>query len=293
MGEWKVEAAESGLTLLVFLRTKLDAPASNKQLKRAIDEGRCLVNGKRERFSSCLVGQGDRVTFEETEKNTRRPAFNLQEHLLYRDADIIAIDKPPGMVSDDPSFLNALKSQYPGITLLHRLDRDTTGVLLFGLNQEAINALLNAFKNRQVKKNYLALVDGVPASSSGVVENYLGKLHSYEGQSLWGAVSKERGVFAYTAWQVLKKGEQAALIGCCPETGRTHQIRVHLAGLGHPILGDYQYGRSFRCSYRPPHMLLHAAEVSFMHPRSKQQVVIAAELPEEFQTALNHLIKGF
>lgn len=107
-----------------------------------------------------------------------------------------------------------------------------------------------------------------------------------EWQSIWGSVSQEKGVAAATSWHVLKKGKQASLLQCFPETGRTHQIRVHLSGMGHPILGDHQYGKKFTCSYQAPRCLLHANKIGFIHPFLHKEIAIGAPMPEDFKDAM-------
>ena len=113
---------------------------------------------------------------------------------------------------------------------------------------------------------------------------------SYEGQSLWGSVPPHQGHHAITGWKLEKKGVEASLLRCYPKTGRTHQIRVHMSEMGHPILGDKQYGRSVRCRYNAMRCLLHAYELSFIHPTSGQKVQFQAPIPEDFQQAFNQLI---
>nr|MBA3817181.1 RNA pseudouridine synthase [Parachlamydiaceae bacterium] len=147
------------------------------------------------------------------------------------------------------------------------------------------------FKQRKVKKTYLAIVDGLPKSSQGIIDNFLGKISIYEGQTLYGEVSKAKGgLSARTVWKKEKTGVAASFIICYPETGRTHQLRVHLSGLGHPILGDYQYGRSFKCSFRPQRMLLHAYEITFENPVTNQLIQVIAKQPADFVEAIIFLI---
>lgn len=255
-----------------------------KQIKRAVDSGACRINSRVERFGSKLVGYGDRIEFDFAEQTV--PPI-LEDRFLYVDEEIIAYNKPAGQASDDKKLLNEVHKSYPDAILLHRLDRDTTGVLLFAKNAIIAEQMENLFKQRKIDKTYLAIVDGAPAHASGTIENCLGKLHTYQGQSLWGEVPK--GLWAKTKWATTKKQKEAALLTCYPETGRTHQIRVHLSGIGHPILGDHQYGRNYRCAYRPPRLLLHAAEIAFLHPKTNQRLVIKAPLPADFKQALQDL----
>lgn len=282
MKEWLISQDESGLKLLAFLKSKLDPQVSARQIKRDIESGACQINGQVERFASQVVGRGDRVIFHPKDV---KPLISIEDAeicFLYVDADLLAYNKPVGITSEDPALLALVQKRYGKAILLHRLDKETTGVLLFARNEVMAKLMLSLFKQRQIHKKYFAIVDGIFKKKSGFIENYLGKLKVYQGQTLWGEVSPEKGLIAKTAWSVEKQGKKAALVVCLPETGRTHQLRVHLSGMGHPILGDHQYGRMFKCPYRPDRYLLHAAEVEFVHPVSGKKMCIEAPLPADF-----------
>ncbi len=290
MQEWVVSSEESGLKILVFLKSKFGATIASRQLKRALEAGQCQINGRVERFASKLVGRGDRVSMVDLSLTAEKhdEALSL-DSFLYVDDHLIACNKPVGINSEDSQWLAAVRKFYKNAILLHRLDRDTTGVLLFARNEACAEAMFALFKQRQISKTYHAIVDGVPKLASGVVDNFLGKIHTYQGQSLWGAVAREKGMYARTQWRLERSGHEAALLVCHPETGRTHQIRVHLSGLGHPILGDFQYGRTFRCSLHVNRMMLHATSLNFVHPITKQPVVIRAPFPQDFKAAVERL----
>ncbi len=305
---WKVALAESGQKLLPFLKLKLGQGFSLRKLKRAVDMGHCLINGRVERFASTLVGLGDTVSFYDEQGclvvssgNCVSPLSNFseetnppnccQERILYIDDDLIAYNKPAGIIAESPHVIEYLIATYgAGVVLLHRLDRETTGVLLFARHEKAKEAMLKQFKQRQITKTYLAITDGVPATPSGMIENYLGKVSEYQGQTLMGQVTKERGSLARTKWILDRSSPGVALIRCYPETGRTHQIRIHLAGLGIAILGDIQYGRRQRCQYRPGRLMLHALTIGFRHPFEAKEVVINAPVPPDFQQAVDALL---
>lgn len=296
MEQWTVTKAESGMRLLDFLRSKHPHSTSVRSLKKAIEAGAGLINGKVERFASKPVGTGDRISFHTpsggSEPAAKAPVDFDQARVLYVDEWLLVYDKPAGVPSDSSKFLAALQAHYPSAKLAHRLDRDTTGALVFALSADVNEALEQLFRARQVHKTYCALVDGVPVRSKGVVENYIGKLSVYQGQTLWGAVPPAKGSAAVTRWQVKTRGTAAALVLCYPATGRTHQIRVHLSGLGHPILGDYQYGKSFKCPYRPARMMLHAREVAFEHPVTQRELRVQAPVPPDFIAACNAVLQG-
>jgi len=284
---WEVTTEESGTKLLTFLKNKLGETISSRQIKRAIEENLCVVNGITERFSTTQLGTGDRVALHmnRLSKPTTVSLFE-KERLLFEDGFLLIYNKPGGVASDDPEFLKALRRYCPTLILIHRLDRDTTGALLFSKNSAVQANLITLFKQHLVKKEYLALVDGIPKKKMGVIDNFLGEKHRRQGEVSWGKVAVDKGVRAITEWKCLSTGSHASLLRCIPKTGRTHQIRVHLSEMGHPLLGDFQYGRTFQCPYRPARHLLHAYTLSFPHPCTTKQVSVSAPLPEDFEIAL-------
>ncbi len=161
---------------------------------------------------------------------------------------------------------------------------------MFAKTQRMLEAMIELFRARLVKKEYLAVVDGALKKSTGVIDNYLGKKHEFEGQAIWGSISKEKGLRAITEWKLLKLGKNLSLIKCYPKTGRTHQIRVHLSEMKHPILGDHQYCKHFQCKYQPKRCLLHALKVVFIHPTKKTKIEVEAPVPPDFLLALNEMI---
>lgn len=295
MPEWIVTASESGLKLQQFLRKQLNQDISARQIKQSVDKGCCKINGRIERFASSLVGAGDRVVLDILEQTAGSPNRLLEASLkdpsrcLYQDDFLFIFNKPPGITSDDKRLLSLVPrtiSSSQQNELVHRIDKDTSGALIFAKNRQVAEEILTHFKQRLVKKTYLTIIDGVPLNRSGLIENYLGKINSYQGQTVWGEVSKTNGLNARTVWELKKSGKDASLVVCYPETGRTHQIRVHMSGMGHPILGDTQYGKSFKCRYRPSRHMLHAAEISFLHPVYKKEITVFAPLPDDFIKAL-------
>ncbi len=279
--KWRVTQEESGSNLSNFLQAKLNHLTA-RSVKRSLEAGMCRLNGQVERFRSRLVGFGDVVEFScdssiVLEKSNEDP-------FLYVDQNLIAYNKPSGVSSEDPVLLSRVKKRAKEAILLHRLDKDTTGVLLFACNDPAAQAFFDLFKKRLIEKTYLAIVDGAPKEESGVIENYLGKLHSYQGGVIWGATSKEKGLLAITSWKKIATNKSGqSLLQCNPQTGRTHQIRVHLSEMGHKVLGDPVYGRDLKNRYRPMRTMLHAQKVSFIHPLTEEAVLIEAPLPKDFQ----------
>jgi RluA family pseudouridine synthase len=283
---FEIQKSESNVSLGDFLKDKLNV--SGKAVRRLMESGACKVNGRYERFASYRLGTGDviEVTYEE-KKASSKHAFE-QKRVLYEDDYLLTYNKPAGLNTDEKGILPIIKTQFPNAELVHRLDQGTTGVLLIAKDKKYLSKLETLFKTREVKKSYLAIVDGVIKKQSGYIENYLGELKRYSGQVIWGEV-KENGLLSVTAWEVKSVGKDVTLVKCYPETGRTHQIRVHMSGMGHPLLGDRQYGKTFVSTYNAPRVMLHAESLEFTHPITNKPVLVIAPIPCDFQEALNTL----
>jgi len=280
--EWTVSAQEQGQKLLTFLTHQLQGQLSTRAIKRLIDSNCCQLNGRTDHFSSTLLSLGDHIVLKIPEEKQHLPKFFEFSRLLFEDEYLLVYNKPAFINSDEQGIIRLLQSYYPSLILVHRLDRETTGVLLFAKNQSIFKAFVQQFKQQQVFKQYQALVDGIISHKKGRIENALGKKRQVDGQSYWGSISSSQGLHALTEWQRKKTGAQATLVTCWPKTGRTHQLRVHFAEMGHPILGDFHYSQQFRCTYRPNRILLHAEKMTFCHPVTHQTITICASLPEDF-----------
>jgi 23S rRNA-/tRNA-specific pseudouridylate synthase len=234
---WVVQNQES---LVRFLQGK--TALSNREVKRALEQGGARVNGRLERFGSSLVKPGDKVEFI--------PAKPIEKwQLLFDEEEYQVYNKPSGLVSESAPF-----------HLVHRLDKPTTGLLLVAKTEQALDEMISLFEKREVEKQYLALVDGLVMKSSGVIESHLAKKRSFQGQTIYGSAAS--GLYAKTSWERLSLLPNSTLLLCRPETGRTHQIRVHMAEMGHPLVNDRQYAKEFRCKRQGP-FLLHASFLGF------------------------------
>lgn len=275
--KWTVLLEDGGVSLGNFIKKQLPA-YSNREIKRWLESNCCFVNGNLERFASALVKKGDKIVFKISSKEAKQPV-NIE--VLFEDEDFFIINKPFGLSSESPLLKRLAENNKISLQLVHRLDKDTTGALIFAKNKIAYEKILEAFRKREIKKTYLALVNGYPGPA-GLIQNYLGKIREYGGQAIWGSVDKAKGLYAETEWKCIQKGAGVSLVECHPLTGRTHQIRVHMASLGCPLLGDIQYGYPQKEEENPTRVLLHAYSYFFIHPLTKQVVEIKAPIPADF-----------
>ncbi len=278
-----VAKMEDGLSLLQFLNQKLrqahQQPPSVKAIKRAIEQRNCRVNGELELFSSIHLAVGDKVDFS-IDWGEQKALASLVLTILYEDDDLLIVDKPAGVISEDPVFQRLLPQYGKTLFLVHRLDKDTSGAIILAKRLAIKEAMKAIFSRHEVKKTYLALVKGTMRQKQGTIDSYLVKKSSYEGQTIYESRQKGPGQHAVTHWKVLKEEKDHSLVLCEPLTGRTHQLRVHLSSLGHPILGDCQYGGHQEGIKR--HML-HAWKLQFPHPQTQQQIELKAPIPADFQ----------
>lgn len=283
--QWRIGKNDTGMRLLQFLSKSCKLAPSSKALKRAIEQKCCLVNGTIETFSSYILKEGDLISLDPTAFTTKE---EKEISILYEDENLMALNKPSGTLTDLKQL--GIKKGF----LVHRLDKETSGVLLIAKTQVAKKKLEEMFKEHQIQKIYLAIVDGKCAQGSGIIENFLGKKGEYAGQTIYGSVSKEKGKRALTHFRFLDISSKASLVACEPKTGRTHQIRVHLSGMGHPILGDRQYAKKFLAPFTPKRNLLHAYQLRFAHPITNEPLTLTAPIPSDFQEAMRalHLTLG-
>jgi RluA family pseudouridine synthase len=266
-----------------FVHQNMDEPHSKREVRRAIEHGQMTINGKVELRASHRCAVRDRIELHMSffHRPIERLGYKL-ERVLYEDEELIAYDKPPFVTCDEEGIISVVRCGFEKAVLCHRLDAETSGVLLFAKQQSKLQPFLDLFHRREIEKSYICLVDGVPKQKSGCVENYLGRVGTSLGKVIQGEVSERHGKWAKTSWEVKKKGKNAALVHCRPATGRTHQIRIHMADMGHPVLGDYRYGRRFSSGFYPYRHLLHARRVAFVHPFSGVHLSIESPIPDLF-----------
>lgn len=217
---------------------------------------------------------------------TYRPPTEPWLTILYFDADLVAIDKPSGLLSvpgrapeRQDSALTRLQARFPEVRVSHRLDMDTSGVMVFALHREAERALDRQFQARRVTKAYRARVSGHPPQDRGIIDLPLARARG----QIRSLVSYERGKVARTAYTVLeRRPDGSAELALRPQTGRSHQLRVHLLRLGHPILGDRFYAPPADVA-RAAQLLLHAEQLTVFQPQTGAPIALRAPLPEAWR----------
>jgi 23S rRNA pseudouridine1911/1915/1917 synthase len=292
--------ADRGKRLDQFLRESLPQ-YSRARLQDWIEQGRVLVNGSREKRSYLLKG-AERIDVEPGElAPLRATPEDLPLEVLYEDADVIAINKPAGMVvhagagQHSGTLVNAVLHRFqklstvggdlrPGI--VHRLDRFTSGVILIARNDAAHRNLAGQFASRQVEKIYVALVHGRVKKDQGSLTTPIARDPIRRTRMTARLAS---GRQASTSYQVLKRFDEFTLLEVKIGTGRTHQIRVHLASVGHPVLGDKLYGAPTGTLGR---YFLHARQITFSSPSTGERITLTAPLPPELEAVLLGLGAG-
>jgi 23S rRNA pseudouridine1911/1915/1917 synthase len=276
---------------------------SRVRVQQLIKEGAVRLNGKPEKPAYRLA-QGDQLDVQLTPEliapdlNRALQPEPLPLRILYRDADIAAIDKPAGMVvhpaagNAHGTLVNALLAHFPQVAsvggenragIVHRLDKETSGVILVALSEAARLHLMAQFAARSVRKRYLALVDGAPSTLSGVINAPIGR-DPAQRKRMAILPANRGGREAISQFQVLERFAQHTLLEVLPQTGRTHQIRVHLAFIGCPIVGDAVYGRR-KPTLKLGRHFLHAESILFRN-LAGEQVRVQAPLPPELARTL-------
>jgi 23S rRNA pseudouridine1911/1915/1917 synthase len=280
---------------------------SRVAFQRAFDAGRVTLGGRPIRRSA-TVHAGDVLTFSfpEVKPNELR-AVDIRLDVLFEDKWLLAINKPAGMVvhpgagTREDTLVHALLAhcagslsgiggvERPGI--VHRLDRETSGVIIVAKTDQAHRELAKQFAARTVVKEYLALVVGVPRLMSGTIRKAIGR--NVRQRHKMAVVEEGHGGRAsWTDWSIVERfGDLAALVTCTLHTGRTHQIRVHLASMGHPLLGDAAYGwkANARMGSQPVRVMLHAGHLVLKHPGTGKILDLRAPIPADFKTQIESL----
>lgn len=303
-----VEKSLPAERLDTFLRRRFPA-VSRVALKRMIEEGHVRLNGLQVKPTHTpRAGEKIEIRWPEPRSAVAVPE-EIPLDILFEDQSLLVLNKPAGLVvhpaagHEEHTLVNALlhhcRGELSGIGgvarpgIVHRLDKETSGCLVVAKNDEAHVALSAQFAGRKVKKIYNAIVCGELARNSGEIHAAIARHPTH--RKRMAVRADDAGRTAHTSWRVLERFNSATFVEAQLHTGRTHQVRVHFQFLGHPLVGDETYGaRQNRrltdlTGYRAQRVLLHARELSFVHPRTEESVSFEAPLPEDFREALKFL----
>lgn len=295
------DSEDVGQRLDVFIAAEA-GNISRSRAKNIIEEGGVIVDGKPVARASYLVKGGERIEVEAGEP-VELDAFpqDIPVNIVYQDADLAVINKEQGMVthpaagSPSGTLVNALLYHIKDLStingvirpgIVHRLDKDTSGLIVIAKNDAAHNSLAKQIAEKTAKRHYIALVDGNIKEDSGIIDKPIGR--SKTDRKKMAVVADGRP--AKTAYKVLERFGKYTLVEFELFTGRTHQIRVHGLSIHHPVVGDPVYGGSNKFGLKG--QLLHAFKLEFTHPSTGERMVFEAELPEYFREVLNKLRNG-
>lgn len=292
---------EGGLRIDKYL-AEAAGQLSRSYIQKLLKDGRILVNGKPVK-ASYVVEDEDILSMDIPEAvEPEIEPENMELDILYEDQDVILINKPKGMVVHPAAghyshtLVNGLmdhcRGQLSGINgvmrpgIVHRIDMDTTGVLIVCKNDMAHNSIAAQLKEHSITRRYQAIVHGVIKEEEGTIDAPIGR-HPVERKKM--SINYDKGKLAVTHYRVLKRFRQFTHVECRLETGRTHQIRVHMASIHHPLLGDAVYG-SAKCPISGlKGQTLHAGVLGFIHPRTGLYMEFSAPLPDYFENLLKTL----
>jgi 23S rRNA pseudouridine1911/1915/1917 synthase len=277
-------------TLLDWLAVQYPT-AKRETLRRMFRDGRVTVNGARPANLKTQIGTNDQVAVSDRRPPPRAMHSRLPFRIVHEDEDVLIVDKPPGLLTSTvarekrPTLLAAVRtyvlSREPRarVGLIHRLARDACGVLVLSISDEAYQSLKSQFFHHRVTREYLAITEGIPSPREGRIVSWL--LERADG-TVYSTRESRRGERAVTHFQVIETSKARALVRVRLETGRKHQIRVHLAQRKTPIVGDSVYGGKKDA----PRLMLIAVKLGFEHPRTGKTVEFELQPPKEFQASL-------
>ena len=283
-----------GLRIDKFLSLKLEL--SRSKIQKLIKEEKVLVHGKAINSSYSVKIDDEIVVDDELDYEIHVEAENIPLDIVYEDDDLLIINKKSGMVVHPApghytgTLVNALLYKYnlssgevnrPGI--VHRLDKDTSGLMVVAKNEWTHEKLSIMIANKEVERKYLAIVTGVIKNDSGTIDAPIGRdINNRQKMAVTDINSKD----AITHFKVLERFQNNTLIECILETGRTHQIRVHMAYIGYPVLNDPLYGRGKTTEFG---QMLHSYSIKFKHPRTNKEIYYTVDAPLEFKNELEVL----
>ncbi|WP_026952995.1 RluA family pseudouridine synthase [Algoriphagus mannitolivorans] len=312
-----VDKGQSPVRIDKFLTEKV-ANATRNKVQQAIDSGTILVNGQPTKANYKIKASDEiKVLMEKPPRDTEVISENIPLDIVYEDPHLLIVNKPPGMVVHPAhgnwtgTLVNGLVYHFqhlpemkgnvgrPG--LVHRIDKDTSGLLVVAKTEEAMTPLAAQFFHHTIDRTYLALVWGEPEQDSGTIVGHVGR--SAKDRKVMDVFPDgSQGKHAVTHWKVVRRLRYVTLVQCNLETGRTHQIRAHMRFLGHPLFNDAMYGgdkirkgtqfakyKAFvqNCFDLMPRQALHAMSLGFIHPVTKEKIYFEAPLPEDFSSVLD------
>lgn len=297
--EYTVNDLDANVRLDVFLSAQPDNP-SRSNIQKMISEGNVLVNGQIKRSNYKLRPADNIVMTYQPPQEIEAVPENIPLDILYEDSDIIVVNKARGMVVHPAAgvytstLVNALLyhcgDELSGINgkirpgIVHRLDKDTSGVMVVAKNDFAHNSLAEQIGSKTAVKEYVALVHGNITEEKGIIEANIGR-HPVDRKKM--AVVTSGGKSATTVFHVLERFKNCTYVKCRLLTGRTHQIRVHMAYIGHPLIGDPKYCNS-KNKFDIQGQALHSLNLTLIHPRTNQEMTFSAPIPQDMQKLLKY-----
>ena len=300
-----VQPSEAGKRIDIFLAKR--TAITRSQIQRLITQGNVLINSK-DVSQNYRLKSKDLISINIPDKETEGLlAESIPLDILYKDDHLVVVNKPAGMVvypaagHAHGTLMNALSYHCKKLTtvggplrpgVVHRLDKDTSGVMVIALNDKAYYNLIEQFKHRTINRKYIALVYGNLREDEGEIALKIGRSESDRKKM---STRVRKGKEAVTRWKVLKRFGNATLVEARLGTGRTHQIRVHFASIGHPLLGDRTYGKKVEIEAKTrkiilfPRQMLHAELLGFTHPATGAYLEFSSPVPEDMAERINDL----
>ena len=289
-----IDETNQGTRIDKYLKDNTDYTRS--KIQKMIEKGNILVNGNKVK-ESYRIKENDNIQITELIEETDILPENIPLDILYEDDDLIVVNKPSGMVvhpapgNYNKTLVNALLYHTQNLStintnirpgIIHRIDADTSGLLLVAKNDKAHVILSEAIQKKEVVREYIALVEGIIKEDTATIDAPIGRdINNRKKMCVTNENSKE----AITHLRVIERYKDSTLIKCKLETGRTHQIRVHLNYIGHPIVNDPVYGKK-KLIDKDFGQMLHAEKISFIHPTTKEYMTFTCEAPKRFQEIL-------
>ena len=273
---------------------------SRRKARDVIEKGQVSVDGRTVREPGETVGDGAALRWDPHRKALPRARLSLP--ILFEDEHLLVVDKPAGLLSvptdedakDEDTvlarveeYVRHLRPRRPYVGRVHRLDRDTSGAIVIALSPAARSGLIKQFSDHRIERRYRVLVDGAPPAEEGLVDRPLRDAYVSGKRAV--ARPGEPSRPAVTRWRVVERFARGALLAVDLQTGRQHQIRVHLAHIRMPVLGDATYGSASRHPVRVRRQMLHAGSLGFVHPLSGATIRVESPLPADFRKALLEL----